>query len=47
MLAVSPRTIQSYIATKVLRARKIGRRTLILIHDLEAFLKTDHAPPGA
>jgi excisionase family DNA binding protein len=46
MLSVSRRTIQSYITTKVLRARKIGRRTVIPVTELEAFLRTDHEPPG-
>jgi excisionase family DNA binding protein len=46
MLSVSRRTIQNYIATKVLRARKIGRRTVIPVTELEAFLRTDHEPPA-
>jgi excisionase family DNA binding protein len=46
MLSVSRRTIQSYITTKVLRARKIGRRTVIPVSELEAFLRTDHEPPA-
>ncbi len=45
MLGVSRRTIQSYITAKVLRARKIGRRTVIPVSELEAFLRTDHEPP--
>jgi excisionase family DNA binding protein len=45
MLSVSRRTIQSYITTKVLRARKIGRRTVIPVRELEAFLRADHPPP--
>jgi excisionase family DNA binding protein len=45
MLSVSPRTIQNYIAAKILPARKIGRRTVIPVRALEAFLRTDHAPP--
>jgi len=45
MLSVSRRTIQSYIAAKVLPARKIGRRTVIPIYALEVFLRTDHDPP--
>jgi hypothetical protein len=47
MLSVSPRTLQNYLRTKVLRARKIGRRTVIAIRDLETFLRTDHASPPA
>jgi len=46
MLSVSRRTIQSYITTKVLHARKIGRRTVIPVAELEAFLRTDHEPPA-
>jgi excisionase family DNA binding protein len=45
MLSVSPRTIQNYIAAKLLPARKIGRRTVISVKALEAFLRTDHASP--
>jgi hypothetical protein len=42
MLSVSPRTIQKYIAAKLLTARKIGHRTIIPMRSLEAFLRTDH-----
>jgi excisionase family DNA binding protein len=42
MLSVSPRTIQNYISAKLLQARKIGRRTVIPVRALEAFLRTDH-----
>ena len=45
LLSVSPRTIQNYIAAKLLPARKIGRRTVIPVRALEAFLRTDHASP--
>jgi excisionase family DNA binding protein len=45
MLSVSPRTIQNYIAAKLLPARKIGRRTVISVKALEVFLRTDHASP--
>jgi excisionase family DNA binding protein len=45
MLSVSPRTIQNYITAKLLPARKIGRRTVIPVRALEAFLRTDHASP--
>lgn len=44
MLSVSPRTIQNYIAAKLLPARKIGRRTVIPVRALENFLRTDHPP---
>jgi excisionase family DNA binding protein len=42
MLGVSRRTIQSYMRTKVLRARKIGHRTIIPVRELVAFLRADH-----
>jgi excisionase family DNA binding protein len=45
MLSISPRTIQNYIAAKLLPARKIGRRTVIPVRALEAFLRSDHASP--
>jgi len=45
MLSVSPRTIQNYIAAKLIPARKIGRRTVIPVRALEAFLRTDHQSP--
>jgi excisionase family DNA binding protein len=46
MLDVSPRTIQNYLRAKVLPARKIGRRTVIPVLALKAFLRTDHDLPG-
>jgi excisionase family DNA binding protein len=46
MLSISPRTIQNYIRVKTLPARKIGRRTVICVRALEAFLRTDQASPG-
>lgn len=45
MLSVSPRTIQNYIRAKLLPAKKIGRRTVILVRALEVFLRTDHESP--
>jgi excisionase family DNA binding protein len=41
MLSVSPRTIGNYIAKKLLPARKLGRRRVIRMLDLEAFLRAD------
>ena len=38
---LSRRTLENYIRAKRLRARKVGRRTLILMRDLEAFLRSD------
>jgi len=41
MLSVSPRTIQNYITAKRLHVRKIGRRTVIPMQSLKAFLAAD------
>ncbi len=46
MLSISPRSVQNYIAAKVLPARKIGRRTVIPVEALEGFLRSDHASPS-
>jgi hypothetical protein len=40
-ISVSPRTIQNYIQAGILPSRKIGRRTVVLIRDLEHFLRSD------
>jgi excisionase family DNA binding protein len=45
MLSVSPRTIQNYIHAKILPTRKIGRRTVIPLHALKLFLRSDHSSP--
>lgn len=46
MLSVSPRTIQNYLRSKILPARKIGRRTVIPVRALEVFLRTDQPSPA-
>ena len=46
LLSVSPRTIQNYIAAKLLPARKLGRRTVISVRALESFLRTDQPSPA-
>jgi excisionase family DNA binding protein len=46
MLSISARSVQNYIREKRLPARKIGRRTVILVSALEAFLRRDHASPA-
>lgn len=46
MLSVSPRTIQNYIAAKMLPCRKIGRRTVIPVRALEFFLRADRQLPA-
>jgi hypothetical protein len=47
MLSVSPRSVQNYIRLKILLARKIGRRTVIPVSALKAFLSKDRALPLA
>jgi excisionase family DNA binding protein len=47
MMSVSPRTIQNYIAAKLLPHRKIGRRTVIEVRALQAFLRADQPSPLA
>jgi excisionase family DNA binding protein len=46
MLSISPRSVQNYITAKLLPARKIGRRTVIPVRALEAFLRSDRALPA-
>jgi excisionase family DNA binding protein len=46
MLSLSLRSIQNYIAAKKIPARKVGKRTLILVRDLEEFLRKDQSSPG-
>jgi excisionase family DNA binding protein len=41
MLAVSRRTVENYIRMRRLPARKLGRRTVVLLRDLENFLRRD------
>jgi len=41
MLPLSLRSIQNYIAAKRIPARKVGKRTLILVRDLQEFLRKD------
>jgi hypothetical protein len=43
MIGISTRSIENYIALKKLEARKIGRRTVILVASLEKFLRSDQA----
>jgi len=45
MLSISPRSVQNYIRAKTLPARKIGRRTVIPVHALVAFLRMDQPSP--
>jgi len=46
MLSLSSRSIQNYIAAKKIPARKVGKRTLILVRDLEEFLRKDQPSPA-
>jgi excisionase family DNA binding protein len=45
MVGVSPRTIQNYIAAKLLPHRKLGRRTVVPVRALETFLRADQPSP--
>jgi len=45
MLGISPRTLQNHVRAKQLPSRKIGRRTVVLVRDLELFLCKDHPSP--
>jgi len=45
MCALSRRTLENYIRAKRLRSRKVGRRTIVLVRDLEAFLRNDQPSP--
>ena len=42
LLNVCPRTVQNLVVAKRLRARKIGRRTLLSYRELLAFARCDH-----
>ncbi len=41
-LSLSPRTIATLVATGALTSRKVGRRRIIPVTALEAFLRRDH-----
>jgi hypothetical protein len=45
MLGISSRSIQNYVAAKILPGRKIGRRTVIPVRALENFLRADQPSP--
>jgi len=45
MLSISPRSVQNYLRLKLLRGRKLGRRTVIPVRALEAFLRVDQPSP--
>jgi len=46
MLDVSRRTIENFIAAQRIPARKVGKRTLVLVCDLEEFLRKDQPAPA-
>ena len=45
MLSISSRMIQHFIAVDRIPARKVGKRILILVRDLEEFLRVDQPTP--
>jgi len=45
MLSLSTRLLQNFIAANRIPARKVGKRTLILVRDLEVFVRTDQPSP--
>jgi excisionase family DNA binding protein len=46
-LSLSPRTVATLIASKELPSLKVGRRRLVTVKALEAFLRNDHAAIAA
>jgi len=46
MLGISARTLQNFIWARRFPSRKIGRRTVILVRDLELFLRKDQPSPA-
>jgi excisionase family DNA binding protein len=42
-LALSPRTMATLVAQKAIPSRKIGRRRVVSVRDLEIFLRRDHS----
>ena len=47
LLSVSRRTVQNLVSAGLLRAKRIGRRVVIPISELEAFLRDDRSYPSA
>ncbi len=45
-LSLSPRTVATLIREKQLASRKVGRRRIIPVAGLEAFLRKDHPIPA-
>ena len=43
-LGLSPRTVAALVSSRELPSRKVGRRRIIPVGALEAFVKHDHLP---
>jgi excisionase family DNA binding protein len=46
LLSISLRTLDSLLARGELRGRRVGRRVLFPVEELQRFLKRDHPVPG-
>ena len=46
MLSISLRTLDSLLARGELRGKRVGRRILFPLAELDRFLKRDHPLPG-
>ena len=46
MLGISIRSVENYIALKLIDARKIGKRTVVIVASLERFLRHDQPSPS-
>jgi hypothetical protein len=46
MITCSRRTLENYIAAKLLPSRKVGKRRVVLLRDLEKFLRVDQPSVG-
>jgi excisionase family DNA binding protein len=46
MLSISLRTLDSLLARGELRGKRVGRRILFPLDELDRFLKRDHPLPG-
>lgn len=41
MLSISPRSIQNYLRLRIIKGRKLGRRTVIPVSELSRLLRSD------
>jgi excisionase family DNA binding protein len=46
LLSISLRTLDSLLARGELRARRVGRRVVFPVEELQRFLRRDHPLPG-